>query len=201
MHNSTPARNVYGAYYHISGSAWRNFSTSVGINKAVEKLGVAEGEHISVGVVAIPEYYVDEDGSLSAEDVQPLIENGELGDGAYLSTSMLVDNTAPVVADISKSMLSNKLTITARDENYLAAVQVTNLTGKTVFACLQPQPCRAGHGTLPHGRFPRRRWPGESLRRCGSRQLVRRCRDLGCRKWHCQRRFRRSVCSRPGYQP
>ena len=135
---STPTRNVYGAYYYTSGAAWRNFSTSVGINKTVEKLGISEGERISVGVVAVPEYYVDGDGTLSAEDVQQLIENGELGQGAYLSTSMMVDNTAPVVEDISKSMLNNKLTITASDENYLAAVQVTNLTGKTVFASVNP---------------------------------------------------------------
>ncbi|MBE6945571.1 MAG: hypothetical protein E7459_05735, partial [Ruminococcaceae bacterium] len=140
---SNPTNNVYGAYYYTAGSVWRNTSTSVNIGTAVSKLGLNDGERITVGVVAVPEYYA-KNGNLTAEAIQELIETDVLGEGAYLSTSMTVDNTFPVVTRVTENLDKKTITVTAKDENYLAAIRVTNLMGTKVYASVNPNQTEKG---------------------------------------------------------
>ena len=76
---------------------------------------------------------------MTTEDVWAVLESGVLGEGAYMTVSAVVDNTAPVVTDISKSLINDKLTITAQDDNYIAAVRITNQKGTQVFATVLPE--------------------------------------------------------------
>ncbi len=128
LYVSTPTPNVHGAYFYTAGAMWYATSISATIGKTPARLGLKEGDKVTAGVVAIPEYYaMNKD--LTANDIKMMIENGELGEGAFIGTTMLIDNTAPVVTDVVKFTEGEGLTITASDENYIAAIQVADEDG------------------------------------------------------------------------
>lgn len=82
-------------------------------------------------MVAIPEYY-EKDGPLTMKEIRSLIQSDALGRGAYLTTEMTVDNTAPVVSDVWKNLENGNLKFTVRDNQYLAMVQVTDHNGNVL---------------------------------------------------------------------
>ncbi|MBQ4187786.1 MAG: hypothetical protein II642_07880, partial [Firmicutes bacterium] len=48
----------YGAYYHVNGGSWQNTSPSnFKVNKKLSATGVQEGDVVTVGFYALPEYY------------------------------------------------------------------------------------------------------------------------------------------------
>lgn len=83
--------------------------------------------------MAIPEYY-ETNGNLTEEDVQRLMSSGALGQGAYLTTTLTVDDTAPNLVSVNKDLMTGNLTVTAQDNNYVAAVQVLSASGAEVLA-------------------------------------------------------------------
>ena len=133
------------AYYYVNGGAWQNTSATYTFNKKVNTLGVKEGDVINVSLVAIPEYY-ENGAALTAEEVTELIESGALGEGAFLTTTMTVDDTAPVVTGITKDLLTGNLTVTASDNNYIASVQVLN-KGGSLYAQALPEATEKGQTT------------------------------------------------------
>ncbi len=140
---NTPTPQVTGAYYYVNGSAWYNRRSTYTMNQKVSALGLSEGDTFTVGIVAIPEYY-ETDGALTAEEITELIESGALGEGAYLSNTFTIDNTAPEIIDVTKSLVSGKLTVLMQDNQYIAAVEVLNSTGSEVIAASIPAQDEAG---------------------------------------------------------
>ncbi len=140
---SDVTNRVNGAWYYENYGSWQSTTTEVSINKKVSALGVSEGDTITVSVVAVPEYYQTE-GALTTEQVEELITSGALGDGAYMSTTLTVDDTAPVISDIYKDMTTGSLVVTASDNNYIAAVQVTSVNGKKTYGYGLPYQTEAG---------------------------------------------------------
>ena len=130
LYVSTPSYRNFGAYYATSANMWYSSSMTVGLGKSPAKLGFEEGDTVIAGVVAIPEYYA-ENGTLTADDIKALIENDVLGEGAYRTTAMVVDNTDPVVTDVVKYTDGDNegVTVTASDDNYIAAIQVADEDG------------------------------------------------------------------------
>ena len=128
---------VFSAYFNESYGTWRNEYYVSTINRTPENLGLEEDERVTVTVLAVPEYF-EKGGNLTAEDVLALHQEGTLGSGAYLSTTLTVDDTAPVVTAISKDMLTGALTITASDNNYISAIQVVNRAGSKLFGSALP---------------------------------------------------------------
>lgn len=116
------------------------------INRSPEALGLKEGDTFSVTTIAVPEYY-EADANLTETDVLALYNQGNLGSGTYLRTTMMVDDIAPTVSAISKDMFSGSLTITASDNNYIAAVQVVNKAGSKVFGSALPEANEPGQAT------------------------------------------------------
>lgn len=135
------SNNVLGAYYYTNGSAWRNTTVSgYTVNKSVASLGLAEGEKLTVGLYAIPEYYANPaNGKLTADEFKAVVESGVLGDGASISFTAAVDNTAPVVTAVTKDLLTGDITITAQDDNYVAAVMIANASGSKILGATLPE--------------------------------------------------------------
>ncbi|MCI6730697.1 MAG: S-layer homology domain-containing protein, partial [Clostridiales bacterium] len=82
--------------------------------------GLAEGTQVELTLTLAPSYYVNEDGSVRWED---------LGKGAFLTTPLVVDNTAPTVEAVSLNLMNNTLDVTATDNQYVSAVSLYNASG------------------------------------------------------------------------
>ncbi len=137
------SNRIYGSYYYANYGSWQNTTQNITINKKVSALGLAEGDKFTVSVVAIPEYY-QTNGALTAEQVRKLIADGTLGKGAFISTTMTVDDTAPEIVDIYKDMKTGNLIVTAQDNNYVSAVQVVSLSGSKTYGYGLPAQTEAG---------------------------------------------------------
>ena len=114
---------VSSAYYYVNGATWRD--TIRNLNGQISLANAAEGDQISVGLTLAPEYYVDAEGNVAWD---------ALADGATFGTTMVVDNTAPELEDVALSLLNNNLTVTASDNEYIAAVALFNKAGTEVLA-------------------------------------------------------------------
>lgn len=124
---------VFAAYYHTGYSMWANTAYSISVNQNVSVLDAQEDDWLTFGIVAFPDYYT-ENGLLTPEEIEDLIESGRLGQGAYVKQTMRIDNTAPEILDITKSAVTGDMTVTVRDNNYIAAVQVFNAGGTLLLA-------------------------------------------------------------------
>ena len=117
---------------YASDHAWFQWSGADQNGKALP-----EGTKVNYQMIMIPEYYADEHGNYDVDaltDGNP--ENGELGQGAYLGTTLTIDNTAPEV--LSAEVNGSTLTVTAKDNRYLACVALTNGAGTKVLDKVLP---------------------------------------------------------------
>ncbi len=114
---------------------WSRASTSLPVRVTLEKLlagtDVKEGDKIELGVVALPEYYEATPGRpINGTRIKELIEKGALGEGAYMTTTVALDSTAPEVTKIEKSATdSTKLQVTAEDGQNVAFVGLYSGSG------------------------------------------------------------------------
>ena len=116
---------IEGAYYHTNQGAWQNTLYRLGLN--MNLANIPEGTRLELGLVTAPEYYTWYD---AEEDV--LYTDWEsLGEGAYLTTELTIDNTAPTLKKVEVGA-NNTLKITAQDNEYIAAVALMNATGTSI---------------------------------------------------------------------
>lgn len=137
------SEQTIGAFFYTNGGTWQNRLTQWLINRRISTFGVSEGDRLTVSLIAIPEYYC-KNGTLSNDEVRALIREDKLGDGAFLSTSYTIDDTAPEIVSISRELLSEGLRITARDNQYIASVVVLDKNGTKVLATAMPKQTQAG---------------------------------------------------------
>ncbi len=147
----TMGGSAYAPYYYPNGGAWQNYSTmTAAIGGKVGDLGVNEGDVFTVGYFAIPEYYGmmlhpgEGINSVTADEVGQLLADGELGLGSYLGYTFTVDNTAPVVDDVTVSEDGKTMTVTAHDNQFIAAVMIMDVYGNDLFALEVPEQAEAG---------------------------------------------------------
>ena len=114
---------VSSAYYHVNQGAWKQTYLTLTTNLSMKTL--ADNTLVSVGLCLVPEYYVNAEGQ---------VDFSALGEGTTFGMTMTVDNTAPVLEDVSLSLMNNTLTIEARDNQYIAAVALLNGNGTKVLA-------------------------------------------------------------------
>ena len=114
-----------GAYYHANVGAWQN--TQYKVAMGLDFAGIPEGTRLNVSLVTAPELYCTYNAATESYDA----DWEKLGKGAYLTTSFTIDNTAPVLKDV-KLNDDNSLSITAKDNEYIAAVALMNATGTTI---------------------------------------------------------------------
>ena len=126
---------VDSAYYYVNGSFWQNTYTQ--LPTQFDPTGINEGDELEITLTMAPEYYVtyipqiDENGFLT---YTAQTDWDALGQGVNFGMSMVVDNTAPEVSDISVSITGNTLDVTAKDNEYVAGVILYNKSGSKMLS-------------------------------------------------------------------
>ena len=107
------------AFYYDLAGMWYNTQENLSLYEYVPEGD--EGDQLMATMTLAPEYYVDENGQVDWD---------ALGKGASLCVPMVIDNTAPeVIGDISIS--GNTLTVSVKDNQYVAGVALYNGSGTT----------------------------------------------------------------------
>ena len=148
------ATNVTGMWYYTNGASWQNTASKTEtVNKTLASYGLAEGDRFRVGFYAIPEYnamQVNADvtdsgaGRLTVGTFKNLLLRNVLGEGAMIGYDFTVDNKAPEI--IGAYRRNNQVTVTARDDRYIACLGLTNSTGKTFYS--QTIPAQTAEGQV-----------------------------------------------------
>ena len=144
------AQNKYSAYYYVNGATWQNTSPSkYNVNKKLSATGVQEGDVVTVGFFALPEYYsilnaklngtVATQGGLDNAGFKKVLEEGGVGAGAGLTYTVKIDNKAPEIVSATHDLVTGEIAVKAQDDNYIAYVAVTNKSGSNVFAEMLPE--------------------------------------------------------------
>ena len=146
---ATPTQK-FSAYYHVNQGAWMNTSpANYNVGKKLSQAGVQEGDVVTVGFYAIPEYYgvlyaknnggVAATGGLDTEAFSALLEEGLIGDGAAIKYTVKVDNQVPEVKGAFMDLITGDITVRASDDNYIAYVGVLNKSGTKEFMAVVPE--------------------------------------------------------------
>ncbi len=135
---------LQAAYYYEAYGAWVNVN-NVGLSiwETPEQMGFAHGDEFTIGFMSLPEYY-ENGGALDAEQMLELMASGDIGEGAYHSYTFTVDEEAPVVDKVEKDPETGALIVTARDDQYIAAVAVLNAKGSNVLTMVDADQTAAG---------------------------------------------------------
>ena len=129
----TPGQ-TYSAYYYVNGGAWQNTSTrTAGLGYPVSTFGLSEGDTFLLGYFAVPEYYGmmlhPGDAGVTAEEIAQLLNDGELGEGAYVGYTFTVDDTAPVIDEVTINEDKTVMSVTAHDNAYIAYITLMDING------------------------------------------------------------------------
>ena len=114
---------VNAAFYFSMTGKWQNTGYTMRTNFVPKN--AEEGDQLLLNLALAPEYYVDAEGKVDWE---------AMGKGANFSLPLVVDNTAPVVKEISHNVIGNTLTVTASDNQYVAAIALCNKQGTKVYS-------------------------------------------------------------------
>lgn len=161
---------LIGNFYY--NTYWADLTTESGVLFDSWDFGenIPEGTRLTVTLRAIPEYYVsDEDTYFDSlkyvEDYDAVVfdgyelpdsawTDGTIGDGAFLSWSFTVDNTAPTLSGNTPLTLEgNTLTFRAQDNNYVAAVILMTSDGQRALDYYYPDMPTAWKGEAITGSF------------------------------------------------
>ena len=122
------------AFYYVYAGAWYDTENQFPVNwngRDAQGNPLPEDTHVEVTLTAATEYYRKADGTYAYED---------LGEGACLKTCFTIDNTAPQVKNVE--LAGNALRVTARDNQYVAAVVLVSSPGSTTIAAQSPNQTR-----------------------------------------------------------
>ena len=126
---------IIGSYCYRT--SWQVNSRSITLNRTPAQMGLNDGDVFKVNSVAVPEYY-ETNGDISADELEELIKSNKLGNGAYMSTTLNIDDQKPQILDIKKETNGN-LTVKVKDNQYLAYLCVSNRSGTVVYASYVPK--------------------------------------------------------------
>ena len=129
---------VDSAFYDANGGSWRGTQYQVSLGwRGTDAEGnkLREGTTVNISLVLAPEYYLTEDGGCDWD---------ALGEGAYLTTMTTIDNTAPELTGVFRSVQDKKLIISAVDNEYISAIAVYDMTGEKVLSYAVPNQMTPG---------------------------------------------------------
>ncbi|MBQ9036398.1 MAG: S8 family serine peptidase, partial [Erysipelotrichaceae bacterium] len=143
---------TYGAFYNsqTTNPGWEQTGAQrVTISTKPADLGFAEGDQFSVELYNVPEYYgllasEVSGNSITEDQLLGYIEDGEVGDGAVLGYSFTVDDTAPVISKYEMSEDKSTITVTAKDNYYIAFIGLMDVTGNEVILAEVPEQSAPG---------------------------------------------------------
>ena len=152
---------VYGVYTDSQGVQQNTGVRNCTVGKSPADYGLAEGDLFRAGFYSIPEYNAmlytanqgigvdgmmisDKNGYLDTdEQLAGLIEEGTLGEGAYVGYDFVVDDTAPELGTVNFNAETGKVTIPVSDNEHLAFVGVISLDGSEFYAYEVPEEATA----------------------------------------------------------
>ena len=108
-------QNISGTYYDKRNLVWQYFGSEFYIRQSLP--AVQEDNVLELSLTVLPEYYME--GRLG--------ESQPAGEGATLSITAVIDETAPVVSEITYNENSGALDVTAQDNNFVSAVVLWHL--------------------------------------------------------------------------
>ena len=135
----------YGAFYYSTAGAWYYTSGAQPIDwegtKSDNRTLVEDDTLVAISVVRAPEYYADKNGEYDWD---------VLDDGAFLTTTAIIDNTAPWLVDENGDDLelpayedngdgTYTITIPAKDNNYVAQVEIYPEDGEDYLGTIYPE--------------------------------------------------------------
>ena len=155
LYSQATATQQFAAYYYVNGGTWQNYNPrNYNVGKKLASMGVKEGDVVTVGFYALPEYYailnaknngeVATSGSLDNEGFKAIVESGIVGEGAGMRYTVTIDDTAPVVKGAMQDLITGDIFVKAQDENYIAYVAITNKSGSKVYFETVPEQTEAG---------------------------------------------------------
>lgn len=114
--------SVDSAYYYDNQGRWLNpvVTAKPGYNFG----GAKEGDKLNITFALAPEYYQDAEGNVRWKDVDL---------SSALQTTVTIDNTKPEIVK-APVVKDGKLTVTVKDNQYIAAVLLTNKSGSKIYA-------------------------------------------------------------------
>ncbi len=130
-----------GAFYYVNGGSWQNYQTEAPIGfELVDEDGnpLPDGTEVEISVIKAPEYYAkyDYDWDILTDGD---LENGELGEGAFLTTKVVVDTKAPEIVDEKDKTYwadteddGRHIYVTAKDNVGLAFAELYDQDGETL---------------------------------------------------------------------
>lgn len=179
LYNSGVSNRKHGAYYYVNGGIWQNTSADYSLGFTAGSLGLSEGDRFTVTVTAIPEYYIQGQ-TLNAAAVHAIADSGILGQGAALTTELVVDDTAPEIVSIARDIETGAVVVTMSDNQYVAALRIVDAAG-TVHTT-QAVPAAGAAGGLQQVTLNWR--SGQGQRDGGGRRVCGRLHLHGCHRRH-----------------
>ena len=146
-----PIRDAYAPFFSDTYGAWQNTQNVVTLGWAgtdADGNALPEGSSVWITMVAAPSYYT--------RYTQTTGDNGEtitvktvdweaLGEGAYMSTRVTIDNTAPAVSGIVLDLVKgDTLRVSAQDNEYIASVSLLNGSGSSTLVAVSPNQTERG---------------------------------------------------------
>ncbi len=143
-------QDVFGAWYYVNGATWQDTALQnqrIGLD--VASLGVSEGDQFTTAMYAIPELNAMQvnggtSGNVTEEELLAIIDSGVLGEGASQSLTFTVDDKAPEILSATLSEDGKSITVTAKDDNYIAYLGVMDINGKVSYVGGVPEQSEKG---------------------------------------------------------
>ena len=123
------------AYYYVNGAVWRQTQLSLGINSLLT--GAKDGDKVELALTMAPEYYVNDDGSVNWD---------ALGEGATMTESFTIDNTAPELVSAEYDEETKIMTITVKEDQFISVLDVVDSATYELIAELGADPVDAVAG-------------------------------------------------------
>ena len=151
---ATPGQ-FFAPYYYVNGGTWQQYNArSFNVGKKLASAGLAEGDKVSVGFYALPEYYgvmnakmngeVATTGGLDSEGFKAMLEAGLIGEGAGIKYDVTIDDTDPVVIGALKDLITGDIYVKCSDNEYVAYVAIMNKSGSKVYFETVPEQTEPG---------------------------------------------------------
>ncbi|MBR2791266.1 MAG: S8 family serine peptidase [Erysipelotrichaceae bacterium] len=141
-------QNAESAFYHVNEGRWHDGIGRVKDNVKVRNFGLSEDDRFILGVYAVPEYNIMKEngntsGNADAETFADIISSGELGRGVYTGYTFTLDNTAPVIDNVTVDQEAGTVTVTLSDNNYVALVEILDSKGNIIYDYALPEQSKA----------------------------------------------------------
>lgn len=117
---------IDAAFYYTNQQRWYYTSNAEQLDFVPANYGLKNDDSITLDLVLVPEYYIDDDGNVSLDGV---------GEGAHMSIPVTIDNEKPnIVGGAVYDEKTQTITVTANDNNYVAGVVLYNRPGTTLLS-------------------------------------------------------------------